>query len=138
MINAAIALLALIIVPDAKIMRDFPPTFQFIAETEFLTADQVRTLIVGKSFSHRPPRARGNVSMTFKADGRVNFINPRGMRGTGSWDLRPSGVLCLLDVGGAGREKTFCSFLKRKGNRVHHYHPKTQERLDSNPWIVKR
>ncbi len=137
MINTAIALLALLTVPDAKIVRDFPPTFQYIAETEFLTADQVRTLIVGRSVSHRPPRARSNVSMTFKANGRVNFINPKGMKGTGSWELRPSGVLCLLNVGGAGT-KTFCSYLTRKGNKVYHYHPKTHERLDSNPWILKR
>ncbi len=137
MINAAIALLALLIVPDAKGVRNVLPNLKNTAEAEFLTADQVRTLIVGKSFSHRPPGARGNVSMTFKANGRVNFTNPRGMRGNGSWELRPSGVLCLLNVGGAGT-KTFCTYLTRKGNRVYHYHPKTQERLDSNPWIIKR
>ena len=137
MINAAIALSALLIVPDAKSVLDVPPTFQSIAEAEFLAADQVRTLIVGRSVSHRPPRARSNVSMTFKANGRVNFINPKGMKGTGSWELRPSGVLCLLNVGGAGT-KTFCSYLTRKGNKVYHYHPKTHERLDSNPWILKR
>lgn len=136
MINVLFAVMALLIVPSTKTGDDFPTIYRNVATTDFLTANQVRTLVVSGRFLHRPPGARGNVSLSFMANGRVNFTNPRGRRGTGSWELKPSGVLCLINVGGTGT-KTFCSLLTRKGNKVYHYHPKTHERLDANPWTIR-
>jgi hypothetical protein len=122
------------IIPNMEISNGSPSLHQIKDAPAFLQAGQVRTLLVGATISHRPPGARGTAHMTFKANGTIEIVNPRGRRRTGYWSIKNNDVLCLENIGGGGT-KNFCALMTRKGNKIYHYHPKTHVRIDANPWV---
>ena len=136
MINAMLVALTVLIIPDIEI-NEFAQTYRIQeSSNDFLQSAQIKTLLVGTRFSHRPPGVPGKVSLTFKANGRINIVNPRGRRSTGYWKISDPGVLCLEKLGGGG-DKNFCALVTRTGNQVYHYNPKTGQRIDTNPWIIE-
>jgi len=126
---------AALIIPNMDFSNDSPSLHQIMDTPAFLQAGQVKTLLVGATISHRPPGARGTAHMTFKANGSIDIVNPKGRRSKGYWSIKNNGVLCLENIGGGGT-KNFCALMTRKGNKIYHYHPKTHEKIHANPWVV--
>ncbi len=101
----------------------------------FLGKKQIRMLLIGTEVSHIPPGGNASAFLLFKPDGEVRIRLPKGQTGRGSWRIKGPGVLCMKNIGAKG-DKNFCVRLRREGNRIHHYVPKTGKRLNVQPWII--
>jgi len=101
----------------------------------FLGRDEIEKLLTGTRVSHISAQ-NYKAKITFKGDGSVKSVNEGGKRGGGKWWIKGPGVFCM-DTFTGRMNKDFCILLKRQGNKIFHYHPKTRTLASSHPWEIE-
>lgn len=101
----------------------------------FLGRDEIEKLLIGTRVSHISALDY-EVDITFNGDGSVKSVNEGGKRGGGKWWIKGPGVFCM-DTFTGRMNKDFCILLKRQGNKIFHYHPKTRTLASSHPWEIE-
>jgi len=102
---------------------------------EFLGRNEIEKLLIGTRVSHISALNR-KANITFNGDGTVKSVNEGGKRGGGKWWIKGPGIFCM-DTFTGQIYKDFCILLKRQGNEIFHYHPKTRTLATSHPWKIE-
>jgi len=104
-------------------------------DSGFLQSTQVQNLLAGSHVSHISPKNQ-KANITFNRDGSLSTMSESRQSGTGKWWIKGPGILCI-DTSNIQYSKNFCALLRRNGNQIDHYHPKTRERMPANPWFIE-
>lgn len=117
--------------------RQLPQTNSGSSVPAFLLRDEIENLLIDSRVSHISPRGR-QVYLMFKRDGVLHTVSPAGLNESGEWHIKGRGALCVKNNSAdAQYDKDFCVLVRREGNKVHHYKPKTRERIPTEPWLIE-